>query len=138
MEKTLHEYFLPEYQFYLDDISYHRLGDNLSSQQLSLSCSDNISVTLTTENKATVLLTREVKFNPTGIFTLSIRFGAELTMNEEVSKGIDWGAINLAEEFRKQGGFVINNLMSRASLLTSEITASFGQQPLVLPGSLIE
>ena len=45
----------------------------------------------------------------------------------------DWNEVNLAEEFRANGDFVISNLMSRITLLIAQITSSYGQQPLVLP-----
>ena len=39
----------------------------------------------------------------------------------------------MAEEFRENGDFVINELMSRITLMIAQITASFGQVPLILP-----
>ena len=44
--------------------------------------------------------------------------------------------MNLAEEFRKNGQFVLGNLMNRISLLIAEITSSFGQAPIILPPSI--
>ena len=136
MEKALNEYFMPEYQYYLDSISYQRFGNTSLQVPLSLVCSDNITVSLTADNKVNLLLTRELKFSPEGIFSVTIRFGADLQFNPETSIGIDWNRVNLAEEFKKNGDFVIANLMSRASLLIAQITSSFGQQPLILPGAI--
>lgn len=136
MERPLKEYFLPDYLFYLDNISYQRLGEIPFQTQLSLICSDNITVTLEPDAKARILVKRDISFDPNGIFVISISFGAELSFNPETSSGIDWNKINLAEEFKNNEDFVVNNLLSRAALLTAQITSSFGQQPLVLPGSL--
>ena len=138
MEKALHEYFLPEYQFFLDEIQYHRMEDVPNNLQISLSCTDNVTVELKPENKATIILAREIRFDPKGIFSLEIKFGAVLTFNAEASEDVDWKKINLADEFAKNGDFVMNNLMSRSSLLAAEITASYGRQPLILPGSIIK
>ena len=39
----------------------------------------------------------------------------------------------MAEEFRDNGKFVTDNLMSRISLMIAQITSSYGQSPLILP-----
>ena len=56
-----------------------------------------------------------------------------MQFNEETKNEINWHEINLAEEFRANGDFVMQNLLNRISLLIAEVTASFGQSPIILP-----
>lgn len=79
---------------------------------------------------------RVLKFDPEEIFELSVSYGAILKFKHEKKEDYDWNNINLAEEFRENGQFVLANLMNRISLLIAEITSSFGQTPLVLPPSV--
>lgn len=134
MLDNLKDYFMPEHEYYLQNICYNRL-DVLKDDSHNLDCTDNISVMLQDEY-VIVVLERELKFDPKELFELSVSFGAKLKLKEDKRKEIDWSSINLAEEFHKQGEFVLANLMSRISLLIAQITSSFGQQPLILPTTL--
>ena len=58
----------------------------------------------------------------------ALSYGAILKIKKERKEEYDWDKINLAEEFRENGEFVLGNLMSRISLLIAEITSSFGQR----------
>lgn len=97
-----------------------------------MNCIDNIDVDI---NQDIVKLTvkRVLKFEPEEIFELSVSYGATLKIKKEKKQDYDWNKIDLAEEFRENGQFVLGNLMNRISLLIAEITSSFGQEPLILP-----
>lgn len=70
------------------------------------------------------------------MFCLSVAFGADLKFDPQKVNDYNWHEINLAEEFRDNGKFVTDNLMSRITLLIAQITSSFGQPPIVLPSSV--
>lgn len=132
MISNLADYFIPEQEFYLDKVSYNRIDKTEEIKEYSLNCIENIE---TEVNGDIVKLTvsRLLKFDPEEIFELSVSFGAILKLNEEKKNDYDWTEINLAEEFRENGQFVLVNLVSRISLLIAEITSSFGQSPIILP-----
>ncbi len=132
MINNLSDYFVSEQEFYLDKIFYNRIDKNEHVKEYLLNCIDNIDVHI---NEDTVILTvqRVLKFNPEEIFNLSVSFGAILRFNEEKKGDYDWTKINLAEEFRENGQFVLENLMNRITLLIAEITSSFGQVPIIPP-----
>lgn len=134
MIQNLEKYFLPEQVFYLNSINYKLM--QITSTENILNCIDNLSVEVNDAEGVKVILTRSLEFNPEGIFELNVSFGANLKFNEETKNEINWHEINLAEEFRVSGNFVIQNLLNRISLLIAEITASFGQSPIILPPSL--
>lgn len=132
MIKNLSEYFLPEHEFYLHKIVYNRLDNVTPEIAVPLNCADNINVEIS-NNDVKIIVTRSLYFDPEEIFRLSVAFGANLKFDSKKVNEYNWNDINLAEEFRENGEFVTDNLMSRISLLIAQITSSFGQQPLLLP-----
>ena len=133
MIRNLSEYFKPELEIFLDTVSYKRIEklNNNCEQELSLLCQDNLKV-MTNEDGVRIIVTRTLMFEPEELFALNVSFGADLKFNERKAEH-EWTKINLAEEFGENGDFVTAQLMSRISLLIGQITASFGQSPLILP-----
>ena len=117
MIKNLSEYFLPEQEFYLQSINYDRLNSVMSREEVFLNCTDNIHVERNENNGVKVTVTRELFFEPGEMFRLSVAFGADLQFDLQRAEEYDWNEVNLAEEFRDNGDFVILNLMSRITLL---------------------
>ena len=132
MIRNLSDYFEAEQEFYLDKISYNRIDKKEDAEAYSLNCIDNIETNVV-ENKVEVIVKRVLKFEPEEIFELSVSFGAVLKIRSEKMREYEWEKVNLAEEFRENGDFVLGNLMSRISKLIAEITSSYGQMPLILP-----
>ena len=138
MIRNLSEYFKPELEIFLDTVSYKRIENlnNKCEQELSLLCQDNLKV-MTNEDGVRIIVTRTLMFEPEELFALNVSFGADLKFNERKAEH-EWTEINLAEEFGENGDFVTAQLMSRISLLIGQITASFGQQPLILPSVIVK
>lgn len=136
MIKNLIEYFEPEQEFYLEKVIYNRVEDQKDTTQdgkeYTLQCIDNITTSISND-VLKILVQRQLKFDPEGIFGLTVSFGANLKFVESKKKEYDWNQIDLSNEFKINGGFVMGNLMSRISMLVANITASFGQAPIVLP-----
>lgn len=132
MIENLSEYFLPEHEFYLQNISYNRIENTVDVDEHSLNCFDSIKADVEGSEGVRITVTRTLKFEPDELFDLSIAFGAVLKFEPKKRDEYNWNEINVAEEFRKNGEFVTSNLMGRISLLTAQITSSFGQTPLVL------
>ena len=97
-----------------------------------MNCADNINVEIKSNSGVKIIVTRSLYFAPEEIFRLSVAFGADLKFEPQKVNEYNWNEINLADEFRDNGAFVTDNLMSRISLLIAQITSSFGQQPLLL------
>lgn len=138
MITNLSEYFLPEQQFYLHKIVYNKLDNVSSVEVLSLNCADNIYTELIGNEEVRVIVTRSLSFDPEEIFQLSVAFGADLKFNPEKRGEHAWNEVNLAEEFRDNGDFVTDHLMSRVTLLIAQITSSYGQQPLILAPKIVK
>ena len=136
MIKNLSDYFRPDLEIFLDTLDYKRIENKNKDieKEITLLCKDNIKAAVQ-EDGVRIIVTRILEFEPEGIFTLSVAFGADLTFNERKAEQ-KWEELNLAEEFRESGDFVTAQLMSRISLLIGQITSSFGQQPIIPPLAL--
>lgn len=137
MIKNLGDYFIPQHEFYLNEVKYKRISNQAIEPSYSLNVTDNVSVDANDET-IQINVERILSFVPEGLFDLSVSFGAILHFNEDRKNEIDWNSVILAEEFVENGQFVMNNLMSRISMLIAEITASYGQAPIVLPNAVIK
>lgn len=129
MIKNLQKYFLSNYEFYLENIDYRHLNNPSSNNNLSLNCIDHIDCHIK-DNFLLLTLTRKLEFEPSSMFYLSISYNIQLEFNKKYQNEIDWNKVNLSEEFRQNGDFVLNNILNRITLLISEITSSYGQTPL--------
>lgn len=132
MVKNLAEYFQDEQDIFLEEISYSKMENEVASE-FSLNCTDNISTQIIENQGIKIVVTRTLEFEPKCVFSMKVAFGAKLYFEEDKIKEVDWNKLNLADEFRENGEFVINELMSRITLMIAQITASFGQVPLILP-----
>ena len=132
MIKNLAEYFEEIQEFYLDKVTYNRIETKNRLQSYRVNCTDRIDVDLQ-EQQVKITVERTLALEPREMFDLSVSYGAVLKFKEDKKDEHDWENINLAGEFQKNGEFVLGNLMSRMSLLIAEITASFGQTPIILP-----
>lgn len=133
MISNLSDYFLPEQEIYLQSIYYNKLDMDTKSVEYSLNCTDNIQADVNDVEGVRLTITRTLELDPKGIFELSVAFGAALYFVEEKKEEYDWHRVNLAEEFKNNGGFVTDNLLNRITLQIAQITSSFGQTPLILP-----
>lgn len=138
MIENLEQYFMPEHQFYLDNIQYNRVDHKISSETVyDLVCKDDIKVIGDYSEGINIIITRKLQFEPENLFELSVTFGALLKFSPENKDEIDWGSVNLAEQFKYNGDFVTKNLFSRISLLAAQITSSFGQAPMITPPGML-
>lgn len=124
-------YFLPEHNIYLENINFERTAPHAGN--IKMNCKDTIVAHLAEPVGIKVTFNRAVSFEPEGLFYLSVSFSAIMRFNEETKDEITWKGLDLASEFRQNGGTMLQNLSSRASLLIAEITSASGQPPLITP-----
>lgn len=135
MINNLFQYFKKEQQFYLESVKYERLEKSTQigeEKSFRLNCLDDLHVNVDDKN-IKLVVTRRLQFDPEGIFFLEVSFGAVLSFIPEKKHEVQWDEMDLEEEFRQQGAFVLGNLMNRISLLIGQLTSSFGQPPIITP-----
>ena len=138
MIKNLVEYFEPNQEVALESLEYRRKDVTNKETNFSLSCNDNMDFSLSEDGTfLRIILSREINCDPDELFQLSISFSAVLKFNERMNE-IKWKNENLAKEFIENGDFVVNALMSRASMLIAQVTSASGQSPIILPPNIIK
>lgn len=130
-------YFLHEQQIFLDNINYEVMKLEKTPQDVKLNCKDTIVAQLIDKKGVKVTFNRTLSFDPEGMFFLSVTFGVMLHFNPVYYDEIMWKNIDIAGEFKMNCPHILTNLMSRTSLLISEITSAAGQNPIVTPGGVV-
>ena len=126
---NFNDYFMDSYQFSLKEVVYSKVD-----REDPLECELKISDTLTADvaDKLLVLtFMRDVNFEPVSMFNLKVVFNIILTFKEDVKDDIK--TINWSQALIENPNIYLGNVVSRVSHLIAEITASFGQQPLITP-----
>lgn len=127
---NFNEYFKDEYQFSLKDVSYTKIESENELPEYKLNISDTINTELNGD-WLSVTFARNVYFEPAAMFHLKVVFDIILHLNENAKEGA--AKINWSQAFLENPNSYLGNVVSRASHLIAEITASFGQQPLITP-----
>lgn len=130
-------YFLHENQIFLDNVSYEMIKLEKASGDVRLNCKDTIVAQLAENVGVKVTFNRTMSFDPEGMFFLSVTFGVMMRFNPVYMSEIEWKSVDLAGEFKANCPALLANLMSRTSLLVSEITSASGQMPIVTPGGVV-
>ena len=138
MIENLHQYFLPEQEYYLNEIAYEKIDNMCFSNSNTIMCEDNINVKIEPHDIVKVIVTRKIYFEPEDLFNIKVSFGSDLKFNTELKKKYNWQDIDLADEFRKNGDFVISHLVNRICLMIAQITSSYGNPPLILPPTILK
>lgn len=137
MIDNLQQYFSPEQRFFLNEINYRIIENSDQLDEYNLNCTDSVYVDINDDIGLSIVFTRVLKFEPENLFELSVSFTAILTFIKEKKDEINWCDIELAEEFRTNGDFVLKNLVSRAVLQIAQITSSSGQFPIISPPDVL-
>lgn len=130
-------YFLHEQQIYLDNINYEMQKLEKMTKEVKLNCKDTIVAQLMEGKGVKFTFNRTLSFEPEGMFFLSVTFGVVMLFNRAYYDEIMWKNMDLAGEFRKNCPHILTNLMSRTSMMISQITSAAGQNPIVTPGSVV-
>lgn len=124
-------YFTFDGKVFLQNISYETF-DKRPAPELKLNVKDTVLAQLT-EKAVKVNFNRALTFQPEGLFSLSVTFGAWVVFRPETKDEIDWKSADIAGEIKKSNPKLLTLLMSQASLLVAEITSSAGQNPIITP-----
>ena len=121
-------YFEATYQYVLENITYNRLPETADSFEITLL--DTMKFTLL-QNDLHVLVERNLSIQPKCLFELKVAYGILLHFKDGCS--VQHTDEEWLEFFSKNDNPYTSLVMSRISLVISQITAANGQQPLVTP-----
>lgn len=130
--------FTDKVEFFLKEIQYNKIEnrDEAGVVECELDCMDDMEVQII-DNKVQLTITRLIRFKPESIFSMKISFSALLTIHSEMVNKYNWDSINLLEEFKDNGGYVLDDLMNRISLQIAQITSAAGQMPLIISPAVV-
>lgn len=129
------EVFEANYQYCLKEIDY-RTVESDPKDNIEIKIKDDIPFTCSLDdNKFKFDVRRSVLMVPTAVYQLTVSFGVTLTILEDAP---DLSSIDWSNEFKTNPVFenIIQGMMSRISVLISQITGASGKTPLVTPPGL--
>lgn len=133
----LDEYFNGSYSLYLDKAEYTRISEN--DGEVVLNVKDDIDINLDSKGQGIdAIITRRLSFTPNSLFEITVSFGVFLEFKDEYKDDETLDLNELKKEFFVGQSAIINIVMSRISLLISQMTSSFGERPIVTPPSIME
>lgn len=130
------EVFSTEYEFTLENIAYTRQEAAKPGSNIRLTISDTVNTELDGKSHLRLSVTRSLQFSPQSLFSLSVTFGLVLSFID--SKNYKPPQNDWSEYFAHNPSPYFENVMPRISALIAQITASYGQQPLITPPSFIQ
>lgn len=128
------EYFTDEYQYSLKSIVYETIESKEMFDTIELNCSDEIN-SISVENGIELAFSRKVFFIPKCMYELTVTYSVKLFYVDNTKE------INheeLLDILKNEENVYLSNIISRASLLISNITSSYGQNPVVTPPVFIK
>ena len=132
--ENFERYFLHEKKILLENISYETVPVEGRPTDMKLGVKDTIVAQLL-KNGVKINFNRALNFDPEGIFSLSVTYSMMMFFDPTTKDEIDWKSTDIATEFRQSCPHLLTSLMSRTSLMVSQITSAGGQNPIVTPAS---
>lgn len=131
------DWFMDEYRYALSDITYKKhpvVSLPMDVQSPELEIRDSLTIGPRSDSDVHVVFCRNVSFHPENIFSLTVQFD----MVFEFKKSVDRNAIQDSEiiQLLQEEPF-ISEVVSKASLLISQITLIGSHAPMVLPPNFI-
>ena len=122
---------------YLEKVKYARINE--TEEEVVLIVNDDIEVRLDSNFQGIEgVITRKLSFEPKSLFEVEVSFGVFLEFNDDY-KGVDtWDMDELKREFLDGQCVITNSILSRISLLISQLTSSYGERPIVTPPSIMK
>jgi len=128
------KYFKDEYQFSLKQVLFQTINEHDEAGKFEINVSDDISVDVV-DDGIFVDYWRNIYFEPKGIFEIKVNFGLKIFFRDETK--LEAGTIDWAEKLKSNENPYIRNVAARASTIVSNLTSSYGQQPIITPPILV-
>lgn len=131
------EYFTGDCSIALENVSYKKLDDINEDVTLSVKDDLNINENVNGNNFIEIIITRNLSFVPKSLVDITVSFSVSLELNEKYVKTnvIDYKTLKNYLLFKENTLTTI--IMSRISLLISQLTSSYGERPIITPPSFM-
>lgn len=117
----------------LKHIEYQLINKNDLPEKASLNCKDKLEILSSNDEKVNFILTRKLYFEPSYLYEINVSVVFSFAFNQNTKSEVDWEKVNLIEELKNDNNIVLGNIISRISLLISEITSFNSFIPVITP-----
>lgn len=132
------EYFTGSFSIALENVVYNKLDEIEGEVSLRIDDVLEIKENKTNVENITAIITRSFSFEPKSLVEVSVSFEVVLELNDKYknSDKLDFSLIR--KELISEDSVIMSIVMSRISLLISQLTSSYGERPIVTPPSFME
>lgn len=132
------KYFTGECSISLEKVGYNKLDEIESDVSLRINDCIAIKENKYDWDKIEFIISRNLSFEPRSLVEIDVSFGVILELNEKYkgSKQLDYKSI--ISDMISEDCVITSIIMSRISLLISQLTSSYGERPIVTPPSFIK
>lgn len=135
----INKYFEKQGSFYLNDINYKTISLEAEPKDIKTKYEDFVSTEIIENGKQLrVLFTRRIYHQPESLYELFVSFGAIYYFKKEYINSAEVKDIDFLKKFKENRNTLFLNIISRTSMLISQITSSHGKIPLVTPPLYME
>lgn len=125
----LKEWFKPEYQYRLDNVSFYSYEDEIG-KEFTTNFFDTIDYELI-DQTAKVRYTRKIQFEPKGILDIKVSFIITMRFKDELPGEISDLTKELDDALQDTNCPYVAAVAAKASILISQLTIASGQNPIV-------
>lgn len=120
------------YRYKLKDISYNTFDiEDDENSEVEISFVDDFDIVKNNDKILIIDFNRKLIMSGDALFNLSITYRIEHFVKQD--ENIHLKDYNIDEEIKKNIEMFSGNVMSKVSLLISEITSNFGTFPIITP-----
>lgn len=120
------------YRYKLKDISYNTIDiEDDENSEVEISFVDDFDIVRNNDKILIIDFNRKLIMSGDALFNLSITYRIEHFVKQD--ENIHLKDYNIDEEIKKNIEMFSGNVMSKVSLLISEITSNFGTFPIITP-----
>lgn len=132
------EYFTGSFSIALENVVYNKLDEIEVEVSLRIDDVLEIKENKTNVENITAIITRSFSFEPKSLVEVSVSFEVVLELNDKYKNSDKLDLSLIRKELISEDSVIMSIVMSRISLLISQLTSSYGERPIVTPPSFME
>ena len=132
------EYFTGSFSIALENVVYNKLDEIEGEVSLRIDDVLEIKENKTNVENITAIITRSFSFEPKSLVEVSVSFEVVLELNDKYKNSDKLDLSLIRKELISEDSVIMSIVMSRISLLISQLTSSYGDRPIVTPPSFME
>ncbi|MGN0318670.1 MAG: hypothetical protein ACI4E1_12140 [Lachnospira sp.] len=133
----LDKYFTGNCSISLENVTYNKLDE--IEGNVTLSVKDDLKIKENISNTGFIdcIISRNLSFVPKSLVDITVSFGISLELNEKCKKTNTLDYDTLKKHLISEDSVIASIVMSRISLLISQLTSSYGERPIITPPSFM-